>query len=80
MDNPLVPTPPIGITRGLIRQRDKMHVGSIFLNRDVDDEFADPGTGGASRLAHPARRRAGGDPGAGRGDLPAADLDGGADG
>jgi len=44
-DDPLVPKPPVGITRGLIRQRDKMHVGSIFLNRDIDDEFEDPATG-----------------------------------
>ena len=26
-DDPLAPKPPVGITRGLIRQRDKMHVG-----------------------------------------------------
>ena len=45
MDTPLAPTPPVGITRGLIRQRDKMHVGSIWLNRDVDDEVKDPATG-----------------------------------
>jgi len=44
-DDPLEPKPPVGITRGLIRQRDKMHVGSIFLNRDIDDEFEDPATG-----------------------------------
>ena len=44
-DDPLAPTPLVGITRGLIRQRDKMHVGSIFLNRDTDDEFEDPVTG-----------------------------------
>jgi len=44
-DDPLVPKPPVGITRGLIRQRDKMHVGSIFLNRDTDYEFEDPATG-----------------------------------
>ena len=44
-DDPLVPKPPVGITRGLIRQRDKMHVGSIFLNRDIDYEFEDPATG-----------------------------------
>ena len=44
-DDPLVPKPPVGITRGLIRQRDKAHVGSIFLNRDTDYEFEDPATG-----------------------------------
>jgi len=40
-DDLLAPKPPVGITRGLIRQRDKAHVGSIFLNRDIDDEFED---------------------------------------
>ncbi len=45
MDNPLEPKPPVGITRGLIRQRDKAHVGTIWLNRDIDDEFEDPATG-----------------------------------
>ncbi len=45
MDNPLEPKPPVGITRGLIRQRDKMHVGSIFLNRTIDYEVEDPATG-----------------------------------
>jgi len=44
-DNPLEPKPPVGITRGLIRQRDTMHVGSIFLNRDIVDEVEDPVTG-----------------------------------
>ena len=44
-DDLLEPKLPVGITRGLIRQRDKMHVGSIFLNRDIDDEFEDPATG-----------------------------------
>ena len=44
-DDLLEPKPPVGITRGLIRQRDKMHVGSIFLNRDIDYEFEDPATG-----------------------------------
>ena len=44
-DDLLVPRPPVGITRGLIRQRDKLHVGSIFLNRDTDYEFEDPETG-----------------------------------
>jgi len=44
-DDPLAPKPPVGVTRGLIRQRDKMHVGSIFLNRDIDYEFEDPETG-----------------------------------
>ena len=37
-DDPLGPKPPVGITRGLIRQRDKAHVGSIFLNRTNDVE------------------------------------------
>ena len=55
MDNdPLQPKPPVGITRGLIRHRDKMHVGSIFLNRDIDDEFEDPATG--QRHAAPIAR------------------------
>jgi len=45
MDNPLEPKPPVGVTRGLIRHRDKAHVGSIFLNRDTDYEFEDPATG-----------------------------------
>ncbi len=44
-DDLLEPKPPVGVTRGLIRQRDKAHVGSIFLNRDVDYEFEDPETG-----------------------------------
>lgn len=44
-DDPLEPTPPVGITRGPSRQRDSTHVGSIFLNRNLDDEFADPATG-----------------------------------
>jgi len=44
-DDLLEPKPPVGITRGLIRQRDKAHVGSIFLNRDIDDEVEDPATG-----------------------------------
>ena len=43
--DPLEPRSPIGVTRGLIRHRDKMHVGSIWLNRDVDYEFEDPETG-----------------------------------
>ena len=44
-DDPLEPKPPVGVTRGLIRQRDKAHVGTIFLNRDIDDEFEDAATG-----------------------------------
>ncbi len=44
-DDLLEPKTPVGIDRGLIRQRDKLHVGSIFLNRDIDDEFEDPATG-----------------------------------
>ena len=67
IDDPLEPRLPIGITRGLIRHRDKAHVGSIWLNRDWDDEIADPETG---------QRRA--DPGAGRAGLPAAAANGGA--
>ena len=43
--DPLEPKPPVGVTRGLIRHRDKAHVGSIWLNRDTDYEFADPATG-----------------------------------
>ncbi len=39
------PKPPVGVTRGLIRHRDKRHVGTIFLNRTIDDEFEDPATG-----------------------------------
>ena len=44
-DDPLDPKPMVGVTRGLIRHRDKAHVGSIFLNRGIDDEFEDPATG-----------------------------------
>ena len=44
-DDPLEPKPPVGVTRGLIRQRDKLHVGSIWLNRTTDYEFEDPATG-----------------------------------
>ena len=44
-DDLLEPKPPVGITRGLIRQRDKMHVGSIFLNWTTDYEFENPATG-----------------------------------
>ena len=44
-DDPLAPKPPVGIIRGLIRQRDKLPVGSIFLNRDIHDEVEDPVTG-----------------------------------
>ena len=43
--DPLEPKPPVGVTRGLIRHRDKQHIGSIRLNRDTDDEFEDPETG-----------------------------------
>ena len=43
--NPLEPKPPVGVTRGLIRQRDKAHVGSIWLNRTTDYVFEDPVTG-----------------------------------
>ena len=44
-DDLIEPKPPIGITRGLIRQRDKAHVGTTWLKRDIDDEFEDPATG-----------------------------------
>ncbi len=44
-DDPLVSKPPVGVTRGLIRQRDKMHVGTIWLNRNLDYELEDPATG-----------------------------------
>ena len=53
-DDLLEPKPPVGVTRGLIRQRDKAHVGSIFLNRDIDYEFKDPETG--KRHASPIPR------------------------
>jgi len=43
--DPLEPKPPVGVTRGLIRHRDKAHVGSIWLNRETDYEFEDPATG-----------------------------------
>ena len=41
----LEPKPLVGVTRGLIRHRDKMHIGSIWLNRTTEDEFEDPATG-----------------------------------
>lgn len=44
-DDLLEPKPPVGVTRGLIRHRDKAHVGTIWLNRDIDYEFEDPVTG-----------------------------------
>jgi hypothetical protein len=44
-DDPLEPRPPVGVTRGLIRHRDKAHVGSIWLNRTTDYEVEDPTTG-----------------------------------
>ena len=37
-DDLLEPRPPVGVTRGLIRQRDKMHVGTIWMNRTIDVE------------------------------------------
>ena len=40
--------------RGLIRYRDKRHVGSIWMNRDTDYEFEDPATG--QRHASPIAR------------------------
>jgi len=56
-DNPLAPKPPVGVTRGLIRHRDKAHVGSIWLNRDTDDEFEDPATGQRRRWRGEVARR-----------------------
>ena len=53
-DDPLEPTPPVGVTRGLIRHRDKQHVGSLWMNRDIDDEVEDPATG--HRHASPIAR------------------------
>ncbi len=44
-DDPLEPKPPVGVTRGLIRHRDKQHVDSIWLNRTITYEFEDPATG-----------------------------------
>ena len=52
-DDPLEPKPPVGVTRGLIRHRDKWHVGSIWLNRDTDYEFEDPETGERHPSPHP---------------------------
>ena len=53
-DDLLEPKPPVGVTRGLIRQRDKAHVGSIWLNRTIDYEVEDPTTG--ERHASPMAR------------------------
>ncbi len=80
VDDPLERNPPVGVTRGLIRQRDKAHVGTIWLNRDLDDEFEDPGNGTTPHVAHPTRHHLGGDPRARRGDLPAPDPGRGAAG
>ena len=44
-DDPLEPKPPVGVTRGLIRHRDKAHVGSIWMNRVTEYEVEDPVTG-----------------------------------
>jgi len=44
-DDPLEPKPPVGVTRGLIRHRDKAHVGAIWLNRTTEYEAEDPATG-----------------------------------
>ena len=44
-DDLLEPKPPVDITRGLIRHRDKAHVGTIWLNRTIDYEFENPTTG-----------------------------------
>jgi len=32
-DDSLEPKPLVGVTRGLIRHRDKQHVGSLWMNR-----------------------------------------------
>ena len=53
-DDVLEPKPPVGVTRGLIRHRDKAHVGSIWLNRVTEDEVEDPATG--ERHASPIPR------------------------
>jgi len=53
-DDSLEPKPLVGVTRGLIRHRDKMHIGSIFLNRTTEYEFEDPATG--ERHAAPIAR------------------------
>ncbi len=53
-DDPLEPRPPVGVTRGLIRHRDKAHVGSIWINRMIDYEVEDPATG--QRHASPIAR------------------------
>ncbi len=44
-DDLLEPKPPVGVTRGLIRHRDKQHVGSLWMNRTTVYEFEDPATG-----------------------------------
>jgi len=63
-DDPLESRPPVGVTRGLIRHRDKAHVGSIWLNRDPNHyEVEDPETG--ERRVDRARHHPGRDPGAG---------------
>ena len=41
-DDPLESKPPVGATRGLIRHRDKAHVGSIWMNQTIDDKFENP--------------------------------------
>jgi len=58
-DDLLEPKPPVGVTRGLIRQRDKAHVGTIWLNRDMDYEFENPATG--QRHTSPIPQDIGGD-------------------
>ena len=37
LDEALAPRAMVGVTRGLIRHRDKAHVGSIWLHRDTDE-------------------------------------------
>ena len=53
-DDPLELKPPVGVTRGLVRHRDKAHVGSIWMNRTTEYEVADPTTG--ERHASPIAR------------------------
>ena len=53
-DDALHPKPPVGVTRGLIRHRDKAHVGSIWLKRMTEYEVEDPTTG--ERHASPIPR------------------------
>jgi len=49
-----IPVPIVGVTHGLIRNRDKAHVGSIWLHRTTEYEAEDPTTG--ERHASPVAR------------------------